>query len=326
MFTSKMKEHSTTRSILFVICQHGSYRYFKPLWEKWNRDETEFKWHVLVETKTLNIPDLEKEKFNILNSAENLQKEPNLIISSTTGSRIEKFYFNKAKKKKIKIFQLIDSSYDFKKRIFITNGNENYPDKLIMIDKKSIIYAESFDKIKRNISINIGHPAWENISPLKKKRLTDILFVSQPVQNDYKKELGYTQLDVINQVSLLKKEKGISSLNISYHPREKENNSDLFDKVLNESKGLNNCGTIIGMFSSLMVNAYYSGRNVISFQPVQKKNMDFLSQRGLIKVVSSYKELKENLFNGCIVRPKNNPFNGSCKRLDKFIQEQIRVL
>jgi hypothetical protein len=54
--------------------------------------------------------------------------------------------------------------------------------------------------------------------------------------------------------------------------------------------------------------------------------MDFLSQRGLIKVVSSYKELKENLFNGCIVRPKNNPFNGSCKRLDKFIQEQIRVL
>ena len=75
-----------------------------------------------------------------------------------------------------------------------------------------------------------------------------------------------------------------------------------------------------------MVNAYYSGRNVISFQPVQKKNMDFLSQRGLIKVVSSYKELKENLFNGCIVRPKNNPFNGSCKRLDKFIQEQIRVL
>ena len=168
MLMSKMKERSTTRSILFVICQHGSYRYFKPLWEKWNRDETEFKWHVLVETKTLNIPDLEKEKFNILNSAENLQKEPNLIISSTTGSRIENFTLIK-QKKKIKIFQLIDSSYDFKKRIFITNGNENYPDKLIMIDKKSIIYAESFDKIKRNISINIGHPAWENISPLKKK-------------------------------------------------------------------------------------------------------------------------------------------------------------
>ena len=104
MLMSKMKERSTTRSILFVICQHGSYRYFKPLWEKWNRDETEFKWHVLVETKTLNIPDLEKEKFNILNSAENLQKEPNLIISSTTGSRIEKFYFNKAKKKKLKYF------------------------------------------------------------------------------------------------------------------------------------------------------------------------------------------------------------------------------
>ena len=42
MLMSKMKERSTTRSILFVICQHGSYRYFKPLWEKWNRDKNEF--------------------------------------------------------------------------------------------------------------------------------------------------------------------------------------------------------------------------------------------------------------------------------------------
>ena len=82
-------------------------------------------------------------------------------------------------------------------------------------------------------------------------------------------------------------------------------------------------GTIIGMFSSLMVKAYYSGRNVISFQPNKIKNMDFLSQRNLIKLVKNVDELKKNIFDGCIVIPRTNPFKDSVKRLGNYLEKEL---
>ena len=326
MLVSRTKERCTIKSILFIICQHGAFNYFQPLWKKWKKDKVNFDWYVLIEKKTLKISRNDKIKFNVIDSFSDTQKAPDLIVSSTTGSEIENSFFKKAKNNSIKIIQLIDSSYNYKKRLFLTNGEKKYPEKLILLDEKSLTYAENKDKIKKNISIPIGHPGWEGIKLLKEKKLNDILFISQPISDDYKKELGYTQREVINDLLKLKNEKFINSINISYHPREKENNKNLFDRVFKDNEGLNKCGTIVGMFSSLMVNAYYSGRNVISFQPSLKNNLDFLSQRGLIKVVTTLEDLKNNIFDGCIVRPKKNPFNGSRERLDRFLQDQINFL
>ncbi len=321
-----MKEHSTIKSIIFILCQHGAFKYFQPLFDLWRSEEKPFRWQVLLDTDIIKLSEDDRVKYNVLSSENKFFQSPNLIISSTSGSQLEKFYYNFAKIKKIKIIQLIDSSYNYKKRIFDTNGKNNYPNILLLIDRYSLKAAIRKDNIEIGICNCFGNPAWENIKMLKKKELHDILFISQPIKTDFDSRLGFNENDVIEELVELKKLKNVRSLNIVFHPREKKKKLRYFDNVFSDTEGIDRCGTIVGMFSSLMIDAYYSGRNIISFQPNLKQNMDFLSQRKLIKVVSTIDDLKSNLFSGCLIPPEKNPFKGSVKRLNNYLNMIIKKL
>jgi len=318
-----VKVHCTIKFILFIISQHGALNFFRPLWSEWLQKKKPFEFKVIIDEK-LEEKTLGLDKY-FLGNTEDLANLPipKLIVSSATGSNLEKKYFNFASKKRIKIFQLIDSSYHFKNRLKKTNGSLRLPNKIIVLDNVAIEIGKSEIPQAKDLFIEFGNPDWGKAKKLKNANLGDILFINQPIKEDLSNSLGYDQNYVIHKLRELKNFKKIKTLNICRHPRESQYENDFFDNCYSQKEGLLKCGTIIGMFSSLMVKAYYSGRNVISFQPNKIKNMDFLSQRNLIKLVKNVDELKKNIFDGCIVIPRTNPFKDSVKRLGNYLEKEL---
>lgn len=318
-----MKGHCTIKFVLFIVSQHGALNFFSPLWKEWLETNLPFEFKVLID-KNLNLESFKLNEFTLdtKSKIEDLPV-PDLIVSSATGSSLEKKCFDFASSKKIKIFQLIDSSYHFKKRLEKTNGPSNYPNRIIVLDNTAKEIAKSEVLPAKNLFVELGNPDWEKAKKLKDADLSNILFINQPIKEDFATSLGYDQNFVISQLRELKNLRKIKTLNICRHPRELSYNDDFFDNCYNQKEGLLKCGTIVGMFSSLMVKAYYSGRNVISFQPSKTANMDFLSQRNLIKLVKNIDDLKKNIFDGCISKPRNNFFKNSVKRLDEFLKREI---
>ena len=235
-----------------------------------------------------------------------------------------------AMKNNIKLIQCIEASYDYYIRIKETNQGRVFPNKLLLINRKSKKEAAK-EGIHKNIIEAVGHPGWENIRFNKNQNYKNILFINQPLESDFGSSLGFTEDDVWCMVySIFKKNKNdFDNLFWAPHPRDKSLISlKEFKKVKivkNVNKALEVSGIVVGIYSNLLVNAFLLGKKVISIIPGDKRNEQLspLIKWNLITKVNNYEQLKVEIYK------KNNKeeslqflknFKNSLKRLEQVLK------
>ncbi len=332
--------------VLFVIGDTGSAHYCIPLWEKWKK-EKKYSWKILTldfVTKFLNLNKFSDhfiKDFHSTSSVEqkiaSLDWEPNLVFSSASFKDIEVKSMIYAKQRNIRGVQFFDTWYNYYKRL-VKQNNKVLADKVCLIDKLAYndAISEGIDKTKLVI---IGQPYLERIK-LKRKFINsndNIMFINQPISK-YKEMgfLNYNENDVWRIVSsaMKKVRDKFNSFFFAKHPQEK--NFSIKKNIIKElgitlldngQDGLEKCDTFLGIFSSLMFDAFLKDKNVISVQPKYKtKNLCMLSRCSYIKLVSDEIELEDYLKKNTVFENKNNNFqyslSGSLKRLESFLIDE----
>lgn len=331
--------------ILFVISEVGSANYCLPLWNRWSKASNEFDWKILTNERVIKTTKLNKfskkliKNYNPKESFEfNINKlnwSPEIIFSSAANKNIEFESMLYSSKKKIKGIQFFDTWYSYHGRIAKKKKNM-LATKICVIDQDSLLEAIQEGVKKEKIHI-IGQPALENIKPIPKNAANNIMFVNQPISKyPHLKFLNYNEKDVWNILfdSIKKIRDNYKFFYFAKHPDDE--NVILDQKIVDELKikviengqqKLKSSNTILGMFSTIMVDAFFQRKNVVGIQPSKRKrNCCFLSRKKYIPLVSNSQELINVLTND----NKNSDFlkvqqtlSGSLNKLNSFfIQEK----
>lgn len=255
--------------------------------------------------------------------------QPECLICSATGSKDEISFVKIAAKHNVTSIQFIDTWYGYKKR-FMSLGETIFPNHILVIDEKAKEEAIS-EGLPEDLLYEIGNPSWANnkIFPAKSKK--DIVFVSQPINRHYKRTLGYNELDAWNEVIKLRDNypDAVNKLIIAQHPAGSLLNTVDIDGVIIEEncrKAIRSSGSVIGVFSSLLVDACIAEKNVISLQPgLPQKDMCSLSRHGYIPKAGNVDDLYTYIIykrqNKSLLQLKSYLSN-SLERLEQFIKER----
>jgi hypothetical protein len=98
------------------------------------------------------------------------------------------------------------------------------------------------------------------------------MFVSQPIDRFYGNRLGYTETNAWSQLLDISNRRPdlVRRLIYARHPNDDKTTpaeSALVSVVQSGRAALSAAGTVVGMFSSLLIEALLGGRHVVSFQP-----------------------------------------------------------
>ncbi len=253
-----------------------------------------------------------------------------LLISAcymkTNEKKFEKECLEFALFKGLEIIQFFDACYGYEDRIIQTNGRKIKPNKILVLD-----LASKNELIKLNFNYKsvyvIGNPFFETIKNIKKSfDETSLLFISQPVKKDMNYELGYTERDIWKEIKriLYVKNSLIKKVYYKTHPREDLGSkffNEIKDKILNDDQVKTFSGTVVGMFSSKMIEFFLEGRNVVSFKKKNHKNLCFLGTRKLIKQITSIEEIDDIIYSYKTLKKKEykNIFKNSLKNLENAL-------
>ncbi len=335
--------------ILFVIGELGSARYCLPLWNQLINKKESFDWKILAFGRINDKELLKFSKYLIYNYDYSKSFEenivgldwcPNLIFSSATYQKLEYESLKFAKTKNVLGIQFFDTWYNYYEKLAKEN-RETLATKICMIDKFSSheAIAEGVDEKKL---ITIGQPGLEFVKEKKiKSKNKNILFINQPIAKhkyDVLKHLGYDEEDVWEIVfkAMSKIRNDFDEFLFAKHPDEHLINID--KKIINNLKitiiengqiGIDHCDTIIGMWSTLMIDAFFQSKDVISIIPkFAKKNNCTLSKRNFIPLVMTSSKLIDVLRSDFRYEHKKikDSLKGSTKRLHEFLMLEIEKL
>jgi len=263
------------RSVLFVLKQPGAEAYFSPILSTLR----ESGWQVEVNGNPQAV-------------------SPSVIVSSSSYAVEERQAIEWAGMRKVRCVQLIDSWYDYRRRIELTNGPGLLPDEIWLFDdvaRKSAI-SEGLPADRLRIC---GNPAWEDLPALPEAPDANVLIVDQPINSDMGDRLGYDEQDFLQLVGegLRGRPTGNRQVIFAAHPRRTEPmpEFDFVTEVSRDARGaLQRCGTVVGMFSSLLIDAFLGGRRVVSVQP-NAGDIDFcfLSEHGFVQRVTATKQFDD---------------------------------
>jgi hypothetical protein len=214
-----------------------------------------------------------------------------VVVTSTSYKPAERVALEWATQRGIPTVQLIDSWYDYRRRIELTNQPGAMPDEIWVFDDVAKADAVAEGLPGERICA-VGHPAWEAVPPLPAASSAEILLIDQPVSSDIGQRLGYTETEFFDLVR-----SGLGNNpppTLAMHPRrpESDRSASGFRIVRNTREAAKSCDTVIGMFSSFLIEAFLAGRRVVSVQP-NAKGEDFciLSRLGLVPRVTAAADL-----------------------------------
>lgn len=251
--------------------------------------------------------------------------KPELILCSLTPTMNESLLLKKARTLNIPSVGVIDSWYNYKHR---WSGVVPKPDYLLLADRQAYDEATAEGVPSECIRI-VGHSGLETIQRRPSGNFRKVLFVTQPIKQAYGKRLSYDEQVAWTLVQQLHNERPdvISNLGFALHPAMsipsylKSNN---FRIETNAASCLDNYGTVIGMFSAIMIESWLAGKKTISVQPgLPIYDMCPLSRSGKIDRVGSCDQLLQSLLSDGGVFKGQNPFAGSSKKLDNFLCTEL---
>ena len=258
---------------------------------------------------------------------------PDLFLAgSSFGHTVDKRILGLLKGK-AKTIYILDFWSNYWQR-FSSNRIKDFkylPDLICVMDDlaKREMIKEGFDSKILKVT---GNPYFDSFSKKVGSRLEEknrILFVSQPYSSGEKEvatNFGYNELSSLADIMAVLKSFGSYKLVIRPHPKD---NPKKFYKIIKENKNFSldndadaglsiaKADIIVGMNSTMLLQAALAGKKVISYQPELTKSKDILisNKMGLSKLITDKVELKGvmgNYFNG-----KNVNMVGK-GRLEKF--------
>ncbi len=208
------------------------------------------------------------------------------------------------------------------------------PDEILLID--SVMADEAVQEgLPRERMRVVGQPAWEHVQPLPPVSPKHVLFVGQPVRRHYGTTLGYDEHSAWRMVLECRRRHpaSIDELGYAAHPdqdalqpeMEKGNQeAGLVTVERQAAAALPLYGTVLGMFTSLLVDAVLAEREAISVQPgAPGRDICSLSRRGLIDRAGDpdglalFLERRQSRPAGSILR---RSLNGSLARLRALVE------
>ena len=328
-----------SRSVLFIIAQPGAAAYFAPLWRHWSRSPDAPDWRVAIDPisrrhaadsdiDAARIIDLEEVSEE---SAGGLMDRCNagVVVTSTSFHVLERACLQLALATGRRGMQLIDAHYSYRHRIVDTNGPGLMPDDIIVPDAIAEAEAEA-DGLPADRLRPLGYPLWEGVAPAPPADERRALFVSQPIESDHGCELGYTQ----HRVLALALEAGVGpdgvfdEILLARHPRERGDalpDHSGVRPVASANEGMREAGTILGMYSSFLIEAVLAGRRTISLQPgAIGPDMCVLSRQRIIPLIEDAAGLRQAM---AAPMPDTRVFRqayaGSLERLDAFMRRAL---
>lgn len=269
------------RNVLFAVGQNGSVEYLSPLWRRWLDKSDKPNWRVALAAGSrqrlgvLNLEDvpLLPGALTSLPALEAALRDwtPDLLIVSASHCEVEEASFLYARKRRIPVCRFIDTWYRYRERLTLSDGSFALPDRVLVIDDAAIAQAEHAG-IPRHLLRAVGHPAWEAVEKLPTADRRNVMFVSQPVNRFYGNKLGYTEFgtwDRLLEIATARPDL-VRKLIYARHPNDDTPvpaESMLVTVAKSGRAAMSAVGTVVGMFSSLLMDALLAGRHVVSFQP-----------------------------------------------------------
>ena len=250
---------------------------------------------------------------------------PDLVFSSASGSKLERVALEFAKGHGSRTAQFIDTWNGYHRR-FVVGKELMLPECILVIDECAVKEAIS-DGLPAERLLPVGHPAWEQAPSCLMASRNDVMFINQPIFSYYERQLGYDEHDAWEIVVQAKNRFPSVFEKIWYieHPDTPMTERKEFAGVTSDSSmAIRLSGTVLGMFSSLMVDAFLSGSKVISLQPgLPSRDMSFLSRQGYISRVSTVDELVSEMSEprepSTKMQSLIEALDGSCQRVERFL-------
>ena len=316
--------------ILFVTGQYAGAQYLHPLIKKWSIKESP-KWRLVATNLSRVYWDEVKVKYKEINnySAKKISDyidflKPKLIVTSTSANiELETLFIIEAKKKLIPTASFIDIWTNYLLR-FKYKEVLIFPDQILAIDDfcRDEMVKEG---IEENLIKIIGQPYLESTLQDIPKIGSKLLLVSQPVNKNLGKTLGYDEGDFCEICSKILDIIGHDNVLATRHPEELNSKIKYKNGILwtpgNGIKDIAKSHTVLGMYSMQMVVGYLWGRKIASIQPgLCQEDPSVLSRQGLIPRFEEAKQVlkflnEENSYSNNFLKKK---LIGSIKRLEDF--------
>ncbi len=267
------------RPILFAVGQAGSAEYLIPLWRRWLAQEPKASWRVaaspaarerILSSGLRGVPFVADES-NPETLARSLGDwKPELVLASASHASVEATVIAFARRHSLPVMRFIDTWYGYRNRLD-ADGRLDLPSKVFVINNNAIEQAIA-EGLPREILEPVGQPAWEAVTPLPPADRRQVMFVSQPVERHYGKCLGYTEATSWKLIYETARHRPdlIEGLIFAPHPEDTmppPKPEGIIRIARRGRDALGDAGTVVGMFSSLMVDALLAGRPVVSLQP-----------------------------------------------------------
>jgi len=280
--------------------------------------------------------NLDNKDFN-----KELDFKPDMIVTGASMRNcIEKEAILFARNNRIKTITILDFWSNYWQR-FTTAEEKDItflPDYIFVMDdiaKKHMI-TEGFPENKLIVS---GNPYFDTFEISKKREdgfnTDSILYVSQPVyQNGYYKTEYSIFENILSVISKLEKKNKII---IRPHPKDAfgayvkyKDETIIIDDKKNIKELIKSCDIVVGKNSTVLFEAVFTGKLVISYQPVEEKPDRLVTNRlGLSYLVRSKPELERILDKVMKRQPKSKKFGvikyyndgNSTKRVIKSIEK-----
>jgi len=320
------------RPILFAVGQAGSAEYLIPLWRRWLAREGAASWRVAaapVARERVTAAGLGDVRFvpfedGELSEAESDGWQPAMVVASASGADIETAAVALVRRRGLPLVRFIDAWYGYRRRLE-PGGPLDPADRILVIDDEAVEEALA-EGLPREMLEPVGHPAWEEVTPLPPADRRRVMFVSQPVARHYGGSLGYTESESWEMLrgTAQAHPELIERLIFAPHPEESlppPAEDGLVRVATRAREALGEAGTVVGMFSSLLIHALLAGRHVVSLQPgAVGPDLTAMGRRGWIARATSEQELVAALAAPtppCAALRRS--LEGSCARLERAL-------
>ncbi|MDT3687776.1 MAG: hypothetical protein RO009_22335 [Pseudorhodoplanes sp.] len=267
---------------LFAVGQEGSFAYLLPLWKHWLSSTESPDWRLSLDGATRGrrsrdeVSQLRCLSCGVVETGTMLADaldgwHPDVVIASASGAPVERAACDYARVRRLPVIRFIDTWYRYRDRLLFAGQPLELPNKILVIDEYAMTQAE-VEGLPADLILAVGHPAWEAVQPLPSTDARDVMFVSQPVRRTFGSSLGYTEYDawaLFLDVARQHPDR-VRCIFFAPHPADEMPppvTDDLVTVVNSGHKAIASAGTVVGMFSSLLVDAVLANRHVISVQP-----------------------------------------------------------
>jgi len=249
------------------------------------------------------------------------------VLLAAAGLPAELALLTAARHRQLRTGQYVETWYGYRRRL-LPSAEWPAPDHLLLPDSVALSEAATEGVSATRVHI-VGNPVWDGILSDKGGDVGQWLFIDAPVRRDYADTLGYTE-DASWSLVAAEHQRRDVKLPILFAPHPTDLKKTIpagAVAVRYHLSLLNRVDTVFGMFSAPLIDAYLRGRRVISVQPNLQYDINPLSRRGLIPLVTDAETLSAALDDGCrsIDSEFQQGLKGSLGRLRMVAEEIMRV-